>query len=47
MKKQMIMLAALLLSTFGSAQLVIPLWEQGKMPNSKGLQMTDSISNSR
>ncbi|MFA5044651.1 MAG: alpha/beta hydrolase [Paludibacter sp.] len=47
MKKQMIMLAVLLISTFAQAQLVIPLWEQGKMPNSKGLHMTDSISNYR
>jgi len=29
------------------AQQVIQLWENGKMPNSKGLSMTDSIANDR
>jgi len=34
--------------SFGiQAQKVIPLWEQGKMPNSKGLHLTDSIANDR
>ncbi|MEO8174857.1 MAG: alpha/beta hydrolase, partial [Sediminibacterium sp.] len=29
------------------AQEFIPLWPKGKMPNSKGMQLTDSISNER
>jgi len=47
MKKQFIVLTAILFSAFASAQLVIPLWETGKMPNSKGLHITDSIANER
>ena len=30
-----------------SAQELIPLWPKGKMPNSKGMKLTDSISNER
>ncbi len=30
-----------------SAQEFIPLWQKGKMPNSKGLEVKDSISNER
>jgi len=47
MKKQLILLAIIAFSAIASAQLVIPLWETGKMPNSKGLHMTDSIANER
>ena len=47
MKKQFILLVTIVFSSITSAQLVIPLWEQGKMPNSKGLHMTDSIANER
>jgi len=47
MKKQLLLLAFFVFSSVISAQLIIPLWEQGKMPNSKGLHMTDSISRDR
>jgi len=43
MKKQFIVLTAILFSAFASAQLVIPLWETGKMPNSKALPMNANI----
>ncbi len=33
--------------TQSQAQEFIPLWPQGKMPNSKGLALTDSIANER
>ena len=46
MKKSLILI--FISFTFGiQAQLVIPLWEPGKMPNSKGLHLTDSIANDR
>ena len=32
---------------FISAQEMIPLWEKGKMPNSKGLNLSDSIASDR
>ena len=32
---------------FISAQEMIPLWEKGKMPNSKGLNLSDSVANDR
>ena len=30
-----------------SAQQFIPIWEKGKMPNSKGLAVKDSVANER
>ena len=47
MKKRILLLAAILFSIISQAQQVIPLWETGKMPNSKGLYMIDSIANER
>jgi len=47
MKKHLLLLAVVVYSAIASAQLVIPLWEAGKMPNSKGLHITDSIANER
>jgi acetyl esterase/lipase len=47
MKKQILFLAAILFSVIANAQQVIPLWEQGTMPNSKGLHISDSIANER
>jgi acetyl esterase/lipase len=47
MKKQLVLLILIVFSSIAGAQLVIPLWEQGKMPNSKGLHLTDSIANER
>lgn len=35
------------LSSFLKAQDFIPIWERGKMPNSKGLVLADSIANER
>jgi len=46
MKKQILFLAVILFSAV-HAQQVFPLWEQGKMPNSKGLHISDSIANDR
>lgn len=37
----------LFLSITASTQTFIPLWEDGKMPNSRGLKLTDSIANER
>lgn len=36
-----------LFTSIGFAQEFIPLWPQGKMPNTKGLGLTDSIANER
>ena len=47
MKKQILYLAAIFISVIANAQQVIPLWDQGKMPNSKGMHITDSIANDR
>jgi len=47
MKKQILMLTVLFSSVILQAQQLIPLWEKGTMPNSKGLQITDSIANER
>lgn len=48
MKKLSIAVIALLLvSAKTKAQEFIPLWPKGKMPNSKGMKLTDSISNER
>src|SRR5471030_3221223 len=46
MKKLFILL---LLAAYipAKAQDFIPLWETGKMPNSKGMHLTDSITNER
>jgi hypothetical protein len=42
------MTALFLMIAFKSqAQEFIPLWPTGKMPNSKGLKLTDSIANER
>jgi acetyl esterase/lipase len=46
MKKRLIP-AIILLLTFQSSFAQIYLWEKGKMPNSKGLHITDSIANDR
>jgi acetyl esterase/lipase len=45
--KRTLIPAIILLLTFQSSFAQIYLWEKGKMPNSKGLQMTDSIANDR
>ena len=47
--KNILMSFCCLILTFvsGKAQDIIPLWPQGKMPNSKGLSIKDSISNER
>jgi len=37
----------LLISAKADAQEFIPLWPKGKMPNTKGLQLKDSIVNER
>ncbi|MDD4969525.1 MAG: alpha/beta hydrolase [Paludibacter sp.] len=47
MKKQILFFAAIMFCTILHAQQVISLWEKGKMPNSKGLPVTDSIANER
>lgn len=42
------LLIAIALLGFSSwAQEIIPLWEEGKMPNSKGMQLSDSIARDR
>lgn len=46
-KSILILTIALLMIHESSAQDFIPLWEPGKMPNTKGLQLKDSISNER
>ncbi|MDI3321255.1 alpha/beta hydrolase [Pinibacter soli] len=38
---------ALFFSLFAQAQEFIPLWPTGKMPNTKGIRLTDSIANER
>ena len=45
--KKILSILTLCLAISSYAQQVIPLWEKGKMPNSKGLHITDSISNER
>lgn len=40
-------LVAMIISCVGYAQDFTPLWPQGKMPNSKGMQLKDSIVNDR
>jgi len=42
-----VFLFLLLLTLQSRAQDFIPLWPEGKMPNSKGMHLTDSISNER
>ena len=42
-----LILATASFSSVAIAQDFIPLWEKGKMPNSKGLPLKDSISNER
>lgn len=37
----------ILIAFSGTAQEVLPLWPAGKMPNSKGLPLKDSVSNER
>lgn len=44
--KNILFITALIVSCSLSAQ-TFKLWEKGKMPNSKGLQLTDSIANER
>ena len=44
---RLILILFLLVSIRLNAQDFIPIWPQGKMPNSKGLQLTDSIANER
>jgi acetyl esterase/lipase len=43
----LLLLAILFMCSSIIAQEFIPLWPKGKMPNSKGLQLTDSIANER
>ena len=45
--KKLLLSVIIFCSLASSAQQVIPLWEPGKLPNSKGLHMTDSIANER
>jgi len=47
MKQILTLFCVVFLSMGAAAQQVIPLWEQGKMPNSKHLLMKDSIANER
>lgn len=47
MKQILTLFCAVFLSMGAAAQQVIPLWEPGKMPNSKHLAMKDSIANER
>lgn len=47
MHKTIVFLLFVLLSFITQAQEFIPLWPKGKMPNSKGLVITDSIANER
>ncbi|MET0463882.1 MAG: alpha/beta hydrolase [Chitinophagaceae bacterium] len=46
-KKTFILLASLFVATQVISQEFIPLWPKGKMPNSKGLNLSDSIANER
>lgn len=45
--RECIILTLLLLSSKAIAQVRIDLWPEGKMPNSKGITLQDSISNER
>jgi Esterase/lipase len=45
--KKGILLILLGMALHAHGQDFIPLWEEGKMPNSKGIAMTDSIENGR
>lgn len=47
MRIQIISLFLICLSAYAQAQEFIPLWPEGHMPNSKGLQLKDSIANER
>ena len=47
MKKFVFFLCIVCLITTVEAQEFIPLWEKGKMPNSRGLNLPDSIANER
>ncbi len=48
MRKSIVSLLFILASTsVGLAQEYLPLWEKGKMPNSKGVAVADSIANER
>ncbi|MCG2613816.1 alpha/beta hydrolase [Terrimonas sp. NA20] len=46
-KKTFILLASVFVATQVISQEFIPLWPKGKMPNSKGLNLSDSIANER
>lgn len=37
----------LFMTTFAAAQEFVPLWEKGKMPNSKGMELKDDVRNER
>ncbi|WP_233164747.1 alpha/beta hydrolase [Pedobacter sp. ASV28] len=47
MKYWMIKLGLILISNIALSQEFIPLWQEGKMPNSKGLKLKDSLANER
>ncbi|MGV3705510.1 MAG: alpha/beta hydrolase [Arcticibacter sp.] len=47
MRLQIIVLLLLCLSTRMKAQEFIPLWPEGRMPNSKNLHLRDSVANER
>lgn len=47
MKKTIVLAVFTLFVLCNYAQDFIPLWPQGKMPNSKGMQLADSIANER
>jgi len=47
MRIQIISLLLFCFSVCAQAQEFIPLWPEGRMPNSKGLQLKDSIANER
>ena len=47
MKKLAFFLCIVCMTTTVEAQEFIPLWEKGKMPNSRGLNLPDSIANER
>ncbi|MDI3319228.1 alpha/beta hydrolase [Pinibacter soli] len=47
MKKVLLVLVTIVISGIGYAQNFTPLWPSGRMPNSKGLQLRDSIVNDR
>lgn len=47
MKKLVFFLCIVCMTTTVEAQEFIPLWKKGKMPNSRGLNLPDSIANER